>query len=141
MINKDKANFLLENLDTHVLVVGNTGTGKTELLKNAKIENARYYHFPDLTELVHLCNDNFEQFDFLDTPEKTLILDGVYISEHDVNSKLVNFIRTARQHGKRLIVVTLPDVGELIKSHFGAVIMLSGNSNSARVSQAICMHS
>lgn len=133
MINKDKENFLLENLDTHILVVGNTGAGKTELVKNAKIDNARYYHFPELTELVHLCDDNFDQFNFLDAPEKTLILDGVYISEFDVNSKLVDFIRTARKHGKRLVVVTLPYVGELIKPQFGAVITLSGNSTGVRV--------
>lgn len=141
MINKDKDkdNFLLENLDTHVLVVGNTRAGKAKLLKNAKIDNARYYHFSELTELGHLCNDNFEQFDFLNNLEKTLILDGVYISELDMNSKLVCFIKTARKHGKRLIVVTYPEVGELIKPLFGAVIMLSGYLTSTIVSQEVCI--
>ncbi|EAO8023264.1 ATP-binding protein [Salmonella enterica] len=128
---------LLKNLDRHILITGATGTGKSTLLAEVRIDDSdsKYYHFPELnagTQYVELCEENFDHFDFLDVPEKTLILDGVHVSEDLNNSRVVQFIKTARKHGKRLIVVTFPSDGERIKPLFGAVITLSGGVNSER---------
>lgn len=128
---------LLKNLDRHILVTGATGTGKSTLLAEVRIDNSdsKYYHFPEINsgkEHWELCDENFYDFDFLTVPEKTLILDGVHIPDDLNESKVVRFIKTARKYGKRLIIVTFPSEGERIKSLFGAVITLSGGVNSER---------
>ncbi|EBO4965534.1 ATP-binding protein [Salmonella enterica] len=128
---------LLKNLDRHILTTGATGTGKSTLLTELRIDDndSKYYHFPEINSGKQnwaLCDENFNDFDFLAVPEKTLILDGVHIPENLNDSKVVQFIKTARKHGKRLIVVTFPSEGDRIKSLFGAVITLSGGVNSER---------
>lgn len=126
---------ILMNLDRHILVTGSTGTGKTTMLNDALVnkDNVRYYHFPEMEkEYVDLCDENFDEYDFLSVSEKTLILDSVAIGKNLGESKIVRFIKTARKHNKRLIVVTSPSDGERIKELFGAVIALSGNVNTGR---------
>ncbi|EIN4845165.1 ATP-binding protein [Salmonella enterica] len=128
---------LLKNLDRHILITGATGTGKSTLLAEVRIDDgdSKYYHFPEINsgkQHWELCDENFDDFDFLAAPEKTLILDGVHIPEDLNESKVVRFIKTARKHGKRLIVVTFPSEGERLKSLFGAVITLSGGVNCER---------
>ncbi|HAW2732865.1 TPA: ATP-binding protein [Escherichia coli] len=123
---------ILMNLDRHILVTGSTGTGKTTMLTDALVNNddVKYYHFPEMEkEYIALCDENLDEYDFLSVSEKTLILDSVAIGKNLYESKIVRFIKTARKHGKRLIVVTSPSDGERIKELFGAVIALSGNGN------------
>ncbi|HBB7252073.1 TPA: sigma 54-interacting transcriptional regulator [Escherichia coli] len=128
---------LLKNLDRHILITGETGTGKSTLLAELRIDDndSKYYHFPEINSGKQnwaLCDENFDDFDFLVAPEKTLILDGVAIGENLEGSKVIRFIKTARKHGKRLIVVTFPSDGDRIKPLFGAIITLSGGINGER---------
>lgn len=129
---------VLQNLDRHILVTGVAGSGKTTLLAELRIvdSDTRYYNFPDLNagkQCWELCDDNFDDFDFLNTPERTLILDGVTAGDTSGNSKVLHFIRTARKHGKRLVVVAYPtDAMMQFKPLFGAVITLSGGFKSER---------
>ncbi|WP_436883113.1 ATP-binding protein [Enterobacter asburiae] len=128
---------LLKNFDQHILITGATGTGKSTLLAELRIDNsdAKYYHFPEITSgkpHCELCDENFDDFDFLVTPEQTLILDAVRIGANLEESKVVRFIKIARKHGKRLIVVTYPSEGERIKPLFGAVISLTGRADQER---------
>jgi len=121
---------VLQNLDSHILVTGDSGSGKTTLLAELRMVDgdSRYYHFPDLNtgkKRWELCDDNFDDFDFLNTPERTLILDGVTAGDASGNAKVLHFIRTARKHGKRLIVVAYPTDVMQLKPLFGAVITLS----------------
>ncbi len=125
---------VLQNLDSHILVTGDSGSGKTTLLAELRMVDgdSRYYHFPDLNigkKRWELCDDNFDDFDFLNTPERTLILDGVTAGDASGNSKVLHFVRTARKHGKRLIVVAYPTDVMQLKPLFGAVITLSGGFN------------
>ncbi|EHR8245281.1 ATP-binding protein [Escherichia coli] len=126
---------ILMNLDRHILIAGNTGTGKTTMLIDFLVnkDDVKYYHFPTMeNEYINLCDENFDEYDFLSVPEKTLILDSVAIGKNSGESKIVRFIKTARKHGKRLIVVTSPSDSERIKELFGAVITLSGNIYTER---------
>lgn len=125
---------VLQNLDSHILVTGDSGSGKTTLLAELRMVDgdSRYYNFPDLNtgkKRWELCDDNFDDFDFLNTPERTLILDGVTAGDASGNSKVLQFIRTARKLGKRLIVVAYPTDVMQLKPLFGAVITLSGGFN------------
>ncbi|WP_447088519.1 ATP-binding protein (plasmid) [Enterobacter asburiae] len=139
ILNKGKsenARMLLETQDCHILVAGEAGTGKTTLLEGVNIQDARYFHFPELVEEClppvakdgkrELCEENFDDYDFLTVPETTLILDSVRIPVDIRNSKIVRFIKTARKHGKRLVIATYPEDAREIKSLFGVVITLSG---------------
>lgn len=135
MDDKNKAITILKELDINILVIGNTGSGKSHLLKEANIENSKYFDFPALnkgSKYIELCDENFDEFDFLNIPEKTLILDGVHISDNTDKSKLVRFIKTVRKYGKRIIVVSFPDDGERIKNLFGAVITLTRPANTQK---------
>ncbi|WP_404851731.1 ATP-binding protein (plasmid) [Enterobacter asburiae] len=133
--NKAKARMLLETQDCHILVTGDVGTGKTTLLECANIQDAKYFHFPELVEEClppvakdgkrELCEENFDDYGFLAVPETTLILDRVCIPEDIRDSKIVHFIKTARKHGKRLVIATYPEDAREIKSLFGVVITLS----------------
>ncbi|GCK64847.1 ATP-binding protein [Escherichia coli] len=80
--------------------------------------------------LINLCDENFDYFDFLSAPEKTLVLNSVAIGNNLRESKvvqfIVRFIKTARKRGKRLIVVTTPsDGGVQIQNLFDTVISLT----------------
>ncbi|EEV7041654.1 TPA: ATP-binding protein [Escherichia coli] len=124
---------VLQNLDHHVLVTGDSGSGKTTLLAELRIvdSDCRYYRFPDLNGR-QLCDDNFDGYDFLKTPERTLILDSVSIGNASEKAKVLQFIKTARKSGKRLIIVSYPTDAMQIKPLFGAVITLSGGFDNDR---------
>nr|HEK8457712.1 ATP-binding protein [Escherichia coli] len=89
----------------------------------------RHEHHPPLKH-HYLCDENFDYFDFLSVPEKTLVLNSVAIGNNLRESKvvqfIVRFIKTARKRGKRLIVVTTPsDGGVQIQNLFDTVISLT----------------
>lgn len=128
---------VLINSEKHILIIGETGTGKSTLLTELRINDTDVKHFdfcdihPPLKLKHHyLCDENFDDFDFLSAPEKTLVLDSVAIGNNLQESKvvqfIVRFIKTARKRGKRLIVVTTPsDGGVQIQNLFDTVISLT----------------
>lgn len=125
---------IMENMRKHVLIMGDTdtGTGKYSLVNSLLSSNSdcKYYNFSEINSgenYQELRDENFDNYDFLESPEKTLILDGVFIGEDFGRSKVVQFIKKARKYGKRLIVITSNVGGERIKPLFGAVISLSNN--------------
>lgn len=139
MKDRNVAIRLLKNLDEHIIVTGCTGSGKSTFLMDAQIPDSKYFDFVELTQCLesetpfgyrYLGEKNFAYFgdDLINSPEKTLILDSVdgLIQE---GSALLEYFKTARKHGKRLIVVTWSDNIKTIKPLFGAVITLSGGSN------------
>ncbi|HFM2114252.1 TPA: ATP-binding protein, partial [Escherichia coli] len=110
---------VLINSEKHILIIGETGTGKSTLLAELLIFDfcdiyKRHEHLP-LLKHHYLCDENFDYFDFLSAPEKTLVLNSVAIGNNLRESKvvqfIVRFIKTARKRGKRLIVVTTPSDG------------------------------
>lgn len=132
-----QAVYLLKNLDQHILITGDTGTGKSTLLTELRVDDSdsKYYNFPEINsgeQYWQLCDENFDSFDLLGVAEKTLILDGVAIGDNLKESKIVHFIKTARKYGKRLVLVTFPSDAEQIKSYFGVVITLSSGVNGER---------
>ncbi|EDH2096716.1 TPA: ATP-binding protein [Escherichia coli] len=127
---------VLINSEKHILIIGETGTGKSTLLTELRINDTDVKHFdfcdihPPLKLKHHyLCDENFDDFDFLSAPEKTLVLDSVAIGNNLRESKvvqfIVRFIKTARKRGKRLIVVTTPSDGVQIQNLFDTVISLT----------------
>lgn len=124
---------VLVNFKGHILVVGYTGSGKTQLLKDASIPDSKYYHFPEMNmRHVNLSEENFSDFDFLDNDEKTLIFDAVDFPVELVDSKIAHFLRTVRKYSKRVIAVTYLSEIERLKPFFGAVIILNRNGNGER---------
>ncbi|CSQ10807.1 ATP-binding protein [Escherichia coli] len=132
---------VLINSEKHILIIGESGTGKSTLLTELLINDTdvkhfdfcdiykRHEHHPPLKH-HYLCDENFDDFDFLSAPEKTLVLDSVVIGNNLQESKvvqfIVRFIKTARKRGKRLIVVTTPsDGGVQIQNLFDTVISLT----------------
>lgn len=126
---------VLINSEKHILIIGETGTGKSTLLTELLINDTDVKHF-DFCDIHpplkhhYLCDENFDDFDFLSAPEKTLVLDSVAIGNNLRESKvvqfIVRFIKTARIRGKRLIVVTTPsDGGVQIQNLFDTVISLT----------------
>ncbi|HGD9157707.1 TPA: ATP-binding protein, partial [Escherichia coli] len=79
-----------------------------------------------------LCDENIDNFDFLNTPEKTLILDGVRLCEKKMTSKVISLIKQARKYNKRLVVVADSCESEFIEPLFDGVIALSFNSDRER---------
>ncbi|WP_348903282.1 hypothetical protein [Escherichia coli] len=79
-----------------------------------------------------LCDENIDNFDFLNTPEKTLILDGVRLCEKKMTSKVIRLIKQARKYHKRLVVVADSCESEFIELLFDGVIALSFNSDRER---------
>ncbi|EFB7772186.1 ATP-binding protein, partial [Escherichia coli] len=79
---------VLINSEKHILIIGETGTGKSTLLTELLINDT------DVKHLKHhyLCDENFDDFDFLSAPEKTLVLDSVAIGNNLQESKVVQFI-------------------------------------------------
>lgn len=84
-----QATELMLNFKDRILIKGEEDTGKSTLLTEIRISNSdsRYYNFKTLNSAGYnrLCDENIDNFDFLNTPEKTLILDGwicPYISRH-----------------------------------------------------------
>ncbi|RXP01084.1 sigma 54-interacting transcriptional regulator, partial [Escherichia coli] len=76
---------VLINSEKHILIIGETGTGKSTLLAELLINDTdvKYFDFCDIYKrhehlplLKHhyLCDENFDYFDFLSAPEKTLVL-------------------------------------------------------------------
>lgn len=126
------AKIVLEKLECHVLVTGITASGKSTLLEKSNIPNSKYFDFVKLSEdefiSPHmLCESNFMGYknDLINAVEKTLILDSVDLAgDQDVN--LLQFIKDAKNYGKRLIVVMHPIDIDIAKPLFGAVITLSG---------------
>lgn len=133
MKNVRAANTLLNNLQENILVTGITGAGKSTLLSRAKIKNSKYYDFDMLrnsrsyhdTHFLREENAYIYLDDILNSEESTIILDSVEFPLELEGSVLSNFVRKARKHGKRLIVVTYPSEAERVKHLFGAVISLS----------------
>ncbi|MEX9896967.1 ATP-binding protein [Providencia rettgeri] len=126
------AQIVLEKLECSVLVVGSTGTGKSTLLEKTNIPDSKYFDFCKLSEDTFLsphmlCESNFTGYkdELINAVEKTLILDLVDLAgDQDVN--LLQFIKDAKNYGKRLIVVMHPIDIDIAKPLFGAVITLSG---------------
>lgn len=103
---------VLINSEKHILIIGETGTGKSTLLAELLINDTdvKYFDFCDIYKrhehlplLKHhyLCDKNFDYFDFLSAPEKTLVLNSVAIGNNLRESKvvqfIVRFIKTARK--------------------------------------------
>lgn len=143
---------VLINSEKHILIIGETGTGKSTLLAELLINDTdvKYFDFCDIYKrhehlplLKHhyLCDENFDYFDFLSAPEKTLVLNSVAIGNNLRESKvvqfIVRFIKTARKRGKRLIVVTTPsDGGVQIQNLFDTVISLTRSQLLRTLAQA-----
>ncbi|MDA6156396.1 ATP-binding protein, partial [Escherichia coli] len=72
-----QATELMLNFKDRILIKGEEGTGKSTLLTEIRISDSdsRYYNFKTLNAAGynHLCDENIDNFDFLNTPEKTLI--------------------------------------------------------------------
>jgi len=141
------AKHLLEKSAFHILVTGKTGAGKSTLLREANIPDSKYYDFTvDLAEFNYdflngrpgdwehhcaLSDELADQIDFYGEDAHTLILDAVEFPHDLSNSKLISLLKTARKHGKRLIMVAYPDNAEpVINTYlFGAVIHLEKNGD------------
>ncbi|MGF7642150.1 sigma 54-interacting transcriptional regulator, partial [Klebsiella pneumoniae] len=79
---------VLINSEKHILIIGESGTGKSTLLTELLINDTdvkhfdfcdiykRHEHHPPLKH-HYLCDENFDYFDFLSVPEKTLVLNSV----------------------------------------------------------------
>nr|AQZ20152.1 hypothetical protein 23-3_00045 [Escherichia coli] len=91
---------VLINSEKHILIIGETGTGKSTLLAELLINDTdvKYFDFCDIYKrhehlplLKHhyLCDENFDYFDFLSAPEKTLVLNSVAIGNNLRESKVV----------------------------------------------------
>lgn len=113
---------VLINSEKHILIIGETGTGKSTLLAELLINDTdvKYFDFCDI----------YKRHEHLPAPEKTLVLNSVAIGNNLRESKvvqfIVRFIKTARKRGKRLIVVTTPsDGGVQIQNLFDTVISLT----------------
>lgn len=113
-MSRKKAKLILNKLDAHIFVIGNTGTGKSVLIQEANIPDSKYFDFVGLTKnepySTQLNEGNYEKFEstLLNTPEKTLILDSVEFPVDIESSKLLTLFEKASVHGKRLIVVAFP---------------------------------
>lgn len=110
----------------------NTQTLLTEI--RISDSDSRYYNFKTLNSAGYnqLCDENIDDFDFLNTPEKTLILDGVRLCEKKMTSKVIRLIKQARKYHKRLVVVADSCESEFIEMLFDGVIALSFNSDRER---------
>lgn len=104
-----QATELMLNFKDRILIKGEEDTGKSTLLTEIRISDSdsRYYNFKTLNFAGYnrLCDENIDNFDFLNTPEKTLILDGVRLCEKKMTSKVIRLIKQARKYHKRLVVV------------------------------------
>ncbi|EFU9193583.1 ATP-binding protein, partial [Escherichia coli] len=104
-----QATELMLNFKDRILIKGEEDTGKSTLLTEIRISDSdsRYYNFKTLNSAGYnrLCDENIDNFDFLNTPEKTLILDGVRLCEKKMTSKVIRLIKQARKYHKRLVVV------------------------------------
>ena len=89
-----QATELMLNFKDRILIKGEEDTGKSTLLTEIRISDSdsRYYNFKTLNSAGYnqLCDENIDDFDFLNTPEKTLILDGVRLCEKKMTSKELN---------------------------------------------------
>lgn len=132
-INAAKAT--LKNIKAHgnILVTGVTGSGKSELLCNISLPDSKYYDFCALCKssiypnLHELCEENADIYldDLLNSQESILLLDSVAFPKSFDNSKVVNFIKAAKENGKHLVIVAWPSQVERIQWLFGAVITLT----------------
>jgi ABC-type lipoprotein export system ATPase subunit len=130
----NNAKLLLQEFNGHILVMGKTGSGKSNILHEANIQDAKYFDFVEITRdfplepTSSLTELNFDGINlicnFLDASERTLILDSVEIAYNHNDSKIIRLIKVARKYGKRLIVVAYPYDAEKMKDHFGAVITM-----------------
>ncbi|WP_149541902.1 ATP-binding protein [Escherichia albertii] len=131
-----QATELMLNFKDRILIKGEEDTGKSTLLTEIRISDSdsRYYNFKTLNsaEYNRLCDENIDNFDFLNTPEKTLILDGVSLCEKKMTSKVIRLIKQARKYHKRLVVVADSCESEFIELLFDGVIALSFNSDRER---------
>ncbi|HEY3985227.1 MULTISPECIES: ATP-binding protein [Enterobacteriaceae] len=134
-MNRNFAKIILSKLDAHIFVIGRAGAGKSTLIHDANIPDARYFDFVELTKNggraspCMLCENNYADFEseLLNTPEKNLILDAVEFPVNLESSKLLHLIKTARKSGKRLIIVAFPENADpvLLRYYQGVLGSLS----------------
>lgn len=99
----------------HVLVYGDTRTGKSKLLQETNIPDSRYFDFEKMCkstiyfDLPFLCrtNEGIYLDDILDAKENTVILDSVEFPQNTNDSFLYAFLKTMSARGKRVIAVAL----------------------------------
>ncbi|EES0517238.1 ATP-binding protein [Escherichia coli] len=131
-----QATELMLNFKDRILIKGEEDTGKSTLLTEIRISDSdsRYYNFKTLNSAGYnrLCDENIDNFDFLNTPEKTLILDGVRLCEKKMTSKVIRLIKQARKYHKRLVVAADSCESEFIELLFDGVIALHFNSDRER---------
>lgn len=126
-MSRELAIALLKKSDSHIFVIGRTGAGKSQLLKDAKIPNSKYFDFVEFNEYMNyscmLCEDNFDIFEsvLLNASVENLILDAVEFPVNLEESRLFHFIKTARKHGKRLIIAVFPQNADPILCNFSMV--------------------
>lgn len=97
----------------HVLVYGDTRTGKSKLLQETNIPDSRYFDFENMCkstiyfDLPFLCrtNEGIYLDDILDAKENTVILDSVEFPQNTHDSFLYDFLRIMSARGKRVIAV------------------------------------
>lgn len=127
MIGIKRATGALRDFPGHILVTGRAGTGKSQLVKNRAIRDARYFDFTELCINYHrLREENVAVFlnEILSAEEKTVILDGVDF-DPDSDPQMTEFFKTARKKGKRIIATTYPwhpGKDEKVSELFGCVI-------------------
>lgn len=97
----------------HVLVYGDTRTGKSKLLQETNIPDSRCFDFEKMCkstiyfDLPFLCRTNEGIFldDILEAKENTVILDSVEFPQNINDSFLYDFLKIMSARGKRVIAV------------------------------------
>ncbi|EPO3921832.1 hypothetical protein ACT99I_004481 [Salmonella enterica subsp. houtenae serovar [1],40:z4,z23:-] len=111
----EKAQETLIKSKGHILIFGNTRTGKSKLLQETNIPDSRCFDFEKMCkstcyfDLPFLCRTNEEIYldDILDAKESTVILDSVEFPQNIDDSFLYVFLKTMSARGKRVIAVAL----------------------------------